>query len=107
MPADSGAGPYYLSDSPVLRGSEVVFLITKSSTNPDVEIRRRQLIRNKDYFIDYDRGEIIFNYPIYPFDEVGNPVFILVRYQFESLVGRFTRDVLGIRAFVSPVSPLS
>lgn len=106
IPADSGAGPYFLNDSPILRGSEVVFLVTKSSSNPDIEIRRKQLIRNKDYFIDYDRGEIIFNYPLYPTDELGNPVFILVRYQFESLVGRFTRDVFGIRTFLSPVLPV-
>ncbi len=106
LPADSGAGPYFLSEAPILRGSEVVFLVTKSATNPDVEIRRQQLIRNKDYFIDYDRGEIIFNYPIYPYDAMGNPIFILVRYQYESLVGRFTRDVFGIKAFVSPISPV-
>lgn len=106
LPADLGAGPYYLAESPILRGSEVVFLVVKSAANLDVEIRRQPLIRNRDYFIDYDRGEIIFNYPIYPFDGLGNPVFILVRYQYESLVGRFTRDVFGFRTFVSPVSPL-
>ena len=104
LPADAGAGPYYLYNAPVIRGSEIVFLVVKSASNPDVEIRREPLIRNKDYYMDYDRGEIIFNYPIYPYDGLGNPVYILVKYQFESLIGRFTRDVFGFRAFVSPLS---
>jgi len=102
--ADSGAGPYYLYNSPILRGSEIVFLVVKSASNPDVEIKREPLIRNKDYYIDYDRGEIIFNYPLYSYDELGNPVYIFVKYQYESLVGRFTRDVFGFRSYISPFS---
>jgi len=105
--ADAGAGPYYLNESPILRGSEVVFVIVKSMANPDFELKRTQMARNRDYFIDYDRGEIIFNFPLYPYDELANPVFILVSYQFESLIGRFTRDVLGVRSFVTPFSFLS
>jgi len=101
--ADTGSGPYYLSDIPVLRGSEVVYLVTNSATNPDLELKRTPLVRNRDYFIDYDRGSIIFSYSLYPSDELGNPVSILVSYQFESLVGRFSRAVFGLRAFVSPL----
>jgi len=104
--ADSGAGPYYLAESPIIRGSEVVYLVTKSAANPDLEIQRLPLVRNQDYYLDYDRGSIIFTYPLYPFDEVGNPVSILVSYQFESLVGRFSRAVMGLRAFVSPFESL-
>ena len=101
--ADTGSGPYYLSDIPVLRGSEVVYLVTNSATNPDLELKRTPLVRNRDYFIDYDRGSLIFTYSLYPYDELGNPVSILVSYQFESLVGRFSRAVFGLRAFVSPL----
>ena len=106
LPADIGSGPYYLSDSPILRGSEVVYLVTKSATNPDLELQRTPLVRNRDYFIDYDRGSLIFTYSLYPYDELGNPVTILVSYQFESLVGRFSRAVFGMRAFVSPLEIL-
>jgi hypothetical protein len=102
FPSDAGVGPYYLNESPLLRGSENIMLVTKSSTNPDLEISRTPMIRNRDYFIDYDRGAIIFNSPLFPFDTMGNPVWVRVSYQFESLAGRFTRDVLGVRAFVAP-----
>lgn len=102
FPADMGSGPYYLTDAPILRGSEVVYLVTRSVTNPDLEIKRTPLVRNRDYFIDYDRGSIIFTYSLYSQDEVGNPVSLLVTYQFESLVGRFSRAMFGMRAFVVP-----
>lgn len=100
--ADAGAGPYYFRESPIIRGSEIVFLVAKSAVNPDIEVKRTPLQRNRDYFIDYDRGAIIFNYPVYPYDELGNPIYIVVSYQFESLIGRFTRDVMGFRTFLSP-----
>lgn len=104
--ADAGSGPYYLADSPILRGSEVVYLVTKSATNPDLELKRSPLVRNRDYYIDYDRGSLLFTYSLFPYDELGNPVSVLVSYQFESLVGRFSRAVFGFRAFVSPIEPV-
>ena len=100
--ANAGAGPYYVKDAPILRGSEVVYLVTKNASNPDQELKRMPLIRSRDYFIDYDRGALIFSYPIYGCDDLGNPVYIMVTYQFESLTGRFTRAVYGLRAFVAP-----
>lgn len=106
LTADVGSGPYYLSDSPILRGTEVVYLVTKSTINPDLELKRTPLVRNRDYFIDYDRGSLIFTYSLYPYDELGNPVSILVSYQFESLLGRFSQAVFGIRTFVSPLEIL-
>jgi hypothetical protein len=102
IPADSGAGPYYLADSPIIRGSESVYLITKSAANPDLELKRIPLYRNQDYYIDYDRGSLLFTYPLFPYDELGNPVYIFLSYQFETLIGRFSRAVMGMRAFVSP-----
>ncbi|MCP4217615.1 MAG: SH3 domain-containing protein [bacterium] len=102
LPTDAGSGPYYLDDAPILKGSEMVYLVSKSSTNPDLELKRTPMVRNRDYFIDYDRGSIIFTYSLYPYDELGNPVNLLVSYQYESMMGRFARAVFGMRAFVSP-----
>jgi hypothetical protein len=102
FPADAGVGPYYLSESPILRGSENVLLVTRSSSRPDLEISQTPMVRNRDYFIDYDRGAIIFNSPLLGIDPLGNPVWVRVTYQFESLAGRFTRSVLGVRAFAAP-----
>ena len=102
FPSDAGVGPYYLNESPILRGSENIQLVTKSAGNPGLEVSYTPMVRNRDYFIDYDRGAIIFNSPLFAFDTLGNPVWVRVTYQFESLAGRFTRDVLGVRAFASP-----
>ncbi len=102
FPSDLGVGPYYLNESPILRGSENIQLVTRSASNPGLEISYTPMVRNRDYFIDYDRGAIIFNSPIFSIDSLGNPVWVRVSYQFESLAGRFTRDVLGVRAFAAP-----
>ena len=107
LPLDAGSGPYYFRDSPILRGSEVLFLVSRSAADPSVEINRTTLVRNKDYQIDYDRGAVIFTRPAYPFDDLGNPVYLLASYQFESLAGRFTRMLGGIRASVRPLRPLT
>lgn len=105
LPADLGAGPYFLDETPLLRGSELVWLVSRSLAT-GAELRRTLLRRNLDYFVDYDRGTLLFTSPLYPHDELGNPVFLLVTYQFESLGGRFTRGVYGLRAFAAPLPEL-
>lgn len=102
LPADAGSGPYYLNDAPLLRGSEMIYLVTSNAAMPDQELKRTLLVRNRDYYIDYDRGSLLFTYSLYPYDEMGNPVSILAQYQFETLAGRFSRAVYGFRAAVTP-----
>lgn len=102
LTADLGIGPYYLSDSPVLRGSEMLFLVTRSRSDGQTELQRQVLLRNRDYHVDYDRGVIMLTFYLAPSDELGNPRFIEVAYQFESLAGRFTRVVFGARAQWQP-----
>ena len=54
LPLDAGSGPYYFRDSPILRGSEVLFLVSRSAADPSVEVNRTTLVRNRDYQIDYE-----------------------------------------------------
>ncbi len=102
IPTDIGAGPYSLNEAPVLRGSETVFLIVKSKSNPENELKRIRMVRNSDYYIDYDRGDIVFSYPLYSTDPLGNPQYLLIKYQYESIAGSFTRGIGGIRGFIEP-----
>ncbi len=102
IPTSIGAGPYSLEEAPVLRGSEIVFLVVKSQSNPENEIKRIRMVRNSDYFIDYDRGDIVFSYPLYPTDQIGNPQFLVINYQYESIAGSFTRGIGGVKAFYEP-----
>jgi hypothetical protein len=105
--ADLGIGPYYLGDSPVLRGSDILFLVTRSRVDGQTEQQRLMLLRNRDYHIDYDRGVVMLTFYLAPTDELGNPRFLEAAYQFESLAGRFTRVVFGARAQWQPWKPLT
>ncbi len=107
LSADLGVGPYYLSDSPVLRGSEALFLVTRSRGDSLTELQRQPLLRGRDYYMDYDRGVVMLAFYLAPTDELGNPRFLEVAYQFESLAGRFTRVVFGARAQWQPWQPLT
>jgi len=107
MPAELGAGPYYLEQSPVLRGSEVVFLITRSGGGEGMELQRQPLQRGRDYVMDYDRGMVMLLVSLPPSDELGNPRVLEVAYQYESMAGHFTRVVFGMRSCWRPLDALS
>jgi hypothetical protein len=102
IPATLGSGPYYLTEAPVLRGSEMIYLVTLSRADGQTELQRRLLLRNQDYYMDYDRGTILLTYPQLSTDELGNPVSLVVAYQFESLVGQFSRAIFGYNARIKP-----
>jgi len=102
LSADFGSGPYYIEQAPVIRGSETVFLVVKSISNREFELKRTLLKRGRDYYFDYDRGEITLNESIYPYDEKGNPVFLEINFQYESINGKFTRTMVGFRSYFSP-----
>ena len=107
LPADAGAGPYYLTMPPIIRGSESVYVIVRNQASPGLIIKQYSLSRNHDYYIDYDRGEIILNTPLNPDDGRGNPVFLRVSYQYESIEGHFTRNLFGVRSYARPIEPLT
>jgi hypothetical protein len=101
--ADGTSGPYRLEEIPVVEGSEQVRIESRDRTNSNRVIQSVTQSRGKDYYIDYDNGEITFNRPIEREDFRGNPTFIVVTYQFDTLGERFSRMVWGSRATVTPV----
>ena len=92
------SGYYFLSQRLLIEGSENVFIETEENNRPGTVIERKPLSRGTDYEIDYDRGTLLFRYPIlstevYPFDtttgEPGDGLTLLVRrivvtYQYEN-----------------------
>ena len=84
---DGTSGYYFLSQRPLLAGSEDVFLETEEINRPGTVVERVRLQRGPDYEIDYDRGALLFRRPIQAtdLDPFGNSLVrrIVVTYQYE------------------------
>lgn len=94
--ADGGSGPYYLSYAPLTRGSELVRIETRDRYNPEIIISSNVQRRGEDYTIDYERGLIIFEDPIPAEDFSGNPIYIVIQYDYEyNNEGDYNRYLTG------------
>ncbi|MEL6567856.1 MAG: hypothetical protein AAFQ22_05515 [Pseudomonadota bacterium] len=79
--ADGTSGPYALSQAPIVRASEQVFIETRDRVRPDNVIARRQLVRFVDYDIDYETGRLLFRAPVDATDSGFNENVIVVDYE--------------------------
>ncbi len=95
---DGTSGRYRLSEAPVIRGNETVRIEVRDRNNPARIIRSRPQVRGRDYTIDYDRGELMFTRPVEESDFRGNPVFIVVNYQYDTPGGLYNRVRYGVQA---------
>ena len=102
IPADGTSGPYELSNYPVMEGSEAVYIRVRDKDNESRIIKSELYRRGVDYTIDYDDGEIKFKRPVDENDFHGNPVYIAVKYQYDSPGGGYNRYVAGSRFWVLP-----
>lgn len=85
---DGTSGFYFLSQRLLVPGTEEVFIEVEELDRPGTVIERQQLFRGTDYDIDYDRGTLLFDDPVFQ-TAVGDFGTVLVRqivvtYQFES-----------------------
>ena len=58
---DGTSGSYFFSQRLILPGSESVYIELEELERPGTVIERVQLLRGRDYDIDYDRGSIQFS----------------------------------------------
>lgn len=70
-----------LSHSQILTGSEQVVLETRDRRNPEIIIRRENLVRGIDYNLNALTGEIFFLRPIAAFDYQLNLQQVVVAYE--------------------------
>lgn len=82
------SGDYYLSKRTIVPGSEDIFIEAEETNRPGSTVARKQLIRGRDYEIDYDRGSLRFRKPILAVDFGEDLTTTLVRkvvatYQYE------------------------
>ncbi|MEO0539806.1 MAG: invasin domain 3-containing protein [Cyanobacteria bacterium P01_A01_bin.105] len=85
---DGTSGFYFLSRRLLIAGTEEVFIEVEELDRPGTVLERRQLFRGADYQIDYDRGTLLFEDPVFQ-TSVGDFGTVLVQrivttYQFES-----------------------
>ncbi|MCM8757234.1 MAG: hypothetical protein NC823_02000, partial [Candidatus Omnitrophica bacterium] len=81
LPGKGISGYYYLRFQPVVEGSEIVVIETRDRRQMDKVLKREGKLRNTDYFVDYDRGAILFKEAIPSYDQDFNPIFIIVSYE--------------------------
>ncbi len=89
IPGQGISGPYALSRSDGLVGSERVELVTRDRNQPAVVLRSEVLERFTDYTIEPLTGRIVFRRPIPSQDSEFNPVAIRVSYEVETGGDRF------------------
>ncbi|HDN84397.1 MAG TPA: hypothetical protein ENG47_01395 [Candidatus Aerophobetes bacterium] len=74
-------GPYYLSQTPVVEGTEKVTIEIRDKNDPDKVLESTPQIRDEDYTINYSTGRIMFSRFIPSWTSEGNPVVIVVKYE--------------------------
>jgi hypothetical protein len=88
---DGTSGFYFLSRRTLVGGSENVMLELEELNRPGTVIEQQQLVRGKDYEIDYDRGTLLFKQPILraDIDRTGTVLVrrIVATYQYEGQAG--------------------
>ncbi len=100
----TGGSLYYLSQRPVVEGSEQVAILIRDK-NSGLPLTRLPQQQNIDYMIKYEEGRILFHRPIASVAEagtlvdqallVGNPVFLQVDY--ETRLDAFEKTAAGAR----------
>ncbi|MBI2944564.1 MAG: DUF11 domain-containing protein [Candidatus Wallbacteria bacterium] len=91
------SGPYFLSATSLLIGSEQLRIEVRDRRFIEVVREARTLVRNVDYTINYFEGTILFKEPV-PFETSAfEPVFIVAHYEVRPGAGAPKQTVLGGR----------
>ena len=86
--ADGTPGYFYLSHTPIIRNSEVVYVITKDRIHPDIILRKIKLAPYSDYSLDIATGALLLREPVPSYDSNLNPNYIVVIYEVKVDIGK-------------------
>lgn len=89
QPGKGISGYYYLTQRPLIEGSERVVIETRDRHRPDQVLNREGQARGADYEIDYDLGAILFKGPIPSHNGDYNPIYIVVSYESKTAGERY------------------
>lgn len=82
------SGFYYLSNGNITHFSEKIRMVTKDRYHPEVILETKNMTRFFDYDINYVDGTLMFKQPVAALDGQGNPIFIVVSYEFQGANSR-------------------
>ncbi len=80
---DGTSGYYYLKSKPMIINSEKITIEVRDRYRNEIIISKDELVRYRDYDIDYDKGRLFFKKPIFSVDENFNPRYIVVNYEIK------------------------
>ncbi|WP_066266377.1 hypothetical protein [Hydrogenophaga palleronii] len=83
QPARGVSGPYRLSSSEGISGSEKVEILTRDRNQPSIILRTDPMTRFVDYEFEPFAGNIVFRAPIPSVDANLNPMSVRVTYEVE------------------------
>lgn len=83
FPARGVSGPYSVSRSNGIYGSEKIEIVVRDRNRPAVLLKVTPLVRFQDYEFEPFNGQIVFRSPVPSFDDQLNPVSIRVTYEVD------------------------
>jgi hypothetical protein len=83
QPARGVSGPYRLSSSEGISGSEKVEILTRDRNQPSIILRVDPMVRFVDYEFEPFAGSILFRAPVPSVDANLNPLSVRVTYEVE------------------------
>ena len=89
------SGYYYLSNTYLTDLSEKIIIQTRDKYHSELIVASEELIRYQDYMINYEDASLMFKQPVPSIDENGNPVYIVVSYEYQS--GARETAIAGVR----------
>ena len=78
------SGYYYLTKTNVTELSDKITIQTRDRYHSEVVLKSQVLTRYQDYTINYEDGSIMFKQPVASIDADGNPITIVIAYEYKS-----------------------
>ena len=107
--AATGGSLYYLRNRAIIEGSEKIRVEVRDKIQ-NITVASEDFYEGRDYEIDYDEGRVLLSRPLSSVaasdtlisDDIldGNPVFLVVDYEFDIGTGVLKNRNQGIRGFV-------
>lgn len=83
QPARGVSGPYRLSSSEGISGSEKVEILTRDRNQPSIILRAEPMVRFVDYEFEPFAGSVVFRAPVPSVDANLNPMSVRITYEVE------------------------
>lgn len=83
QPARGVSGPYRLSSSEGISGSEKVEILTRDRNQPSIILRTDPMVRFVDYEFEPFAGSVVFRAPVPSVDANLNPMSVRITYEVE------------------------